>query len=396
MKKILKGVFLSILAIIIIAGSVVAYLIFHQSNPAISNRPYITDNEGSSYLAVVGEDGVTYAVVTDANGNRYAAKINSDNSIGATVGNINEQVALEDLPTNFTGDHIDEINNLDNLTGNFADVDDPSYQPSESVTQPSGNGEQGNNGNTSPNQNSNTSSPSQNPGTTSSNNTTKPNNSSSTTGSSESTKLTAYRIEKYQKIFENGTYLIEFKTDDAETGNVPVTMATKNGDLALSMTMEGIPCKMIYYAKNKETYLAMDLSSSDEFKDVKGLNNLKVYVKMTDDMFGDEKFDTDLLESMKTNFVPSKIPKDKIKVKEVKRGGQKLICESYKLSDGSEERYYFNGETFVMKEMVNSDGTSNTAYISRITTNVPDASFEIPKGYMNLSGLMGLAGLLDK
>ena len=66
------------------------------------------DPQGSSYLDVVNEEGTTYAAVTDAQGNVYAAEIKENGEIGEKVGQINEQVALSDLPTNYTGEHIDD------------------------------------------------------------------------------------------------------------------------------------------------------------------------------------------------------------------------------------------------------------------------------------------------
>ena len=54
-------------------------------------------------------------------------------------------------------------------------------------------------------------------------------------------KLEAYRIEKYQKIFTSGTYLMEITTNDPDLGDLPVTMAIKEvaaGELTATLKEE--------------------------------------------------------------------------------------------------------------------------------------------------------------
>lgn len=381
MKKILRRVFLSILAVIIIAGAVGGYYLFHGKNPTVSNHPYVTDNEGSSYLAVVGADGTTLAVVTDANGDRYAAQIKADGSIGATLGNVNEQVPADIIPTNYTGPRIDESADPNAFTGNASEIEDTTGANAPTtpdnttgVTEPSTNNAPTQNGETLPtattsptgSQNGGTTqAPATQPGTTAAPQTTAPN------------KLTAYRIAKYQQIFESGTYLMEFKTNDPDLGDTPITAAMKNGNFIIDTNIQGYTCKMLYLAKDKTTYLIID--------------DFKKYCKLPEDLMGEEDFD---MSSMMSDFASSDISNKEVKVKEVEIGGKKLICESYKLDDGSEARFYFDGETLVRRDNVNTDGTIDSTYISRITSDVPDSTFEIPKkyGYLNLDWLGALAG----
>ena len=52
-------------------------------------------------------------------------------------------------------------------------------------------------------------------------------------------------------------------------------------------------------------------------------------------------------------------------------------------------QYYFDGDTLVRLDSTGEDGVVASTYITRITTDVPDSTFEIPKGYgyLNLDWL---------
>ena len=125
MKKIIRGILLGVLALIIIGGAVLAFFLFGGKKPDVSPQPYIVDSEGTSYLAVVDEDGVTYAAVTDAVGNIYAAEVDENGNIGETKGQINDQVDAAKLPTNYTGEHIDDTADVNAFTGNAEVIDTP-------------------------------------------------------------------------------------------------------------------------------------------------------------------------------------------------------------------------------------------------------------------------------
>ena len=374
MKKIIRGVILGLLAVIIIGGSAAAYMLFHGGKPEINDQPYIVDNEGNSYLAVENKDGVTYAAVTDAVGNIYAAEIKENGEIGQTIGLINDQVSKEDLPTNFTGERIDESVDVNAFTGAAAPVvpqkgGNSKSDDTTSVSEPSRQGQtqaQGGSSNTAPTQNNPTSQQGNVPGT-----------SPSSQGNPGSNELKAYRVEKYQKIFESGQYLIEFKTSDPDLGDVPITAATKNGNVIITTTIESMSCKMLYLSKDKTTYLIID--------------DFKKYCKLPKDLMDDEDLDMGQLMS---SFASEESSSKDIKVSKAKIGGQDLICESCTNDNGTETRYYFRGETLVRMDSVSSDGAVDSTYISRFTSDVPDSTFQIPKGYgyLNLSWLEGLAG----
>lgn len=331
MKKILRRIFLCLFIIIVICAGVGVYWFTHEPDRPSNADTYFTDAQGSTYLAVVDSEGHTYAVVTDENGNRYAAEFDGTN-VGSTVGQINDDVALDDVPTNFTGEHVDITN------GN-------KYTGSVETTLP-----------------------------TLSDSTTKKDNTTTTKANSNSGKLEAYRIEKYQKIFTSGTYLMEITTNDADIGDMPVTMAIKNGNMYVKMAMSlestTMNCGMLYL-KNKDTmYLIFD--------------DWKKYCKMPEEALGEDLDMSSMLNEMGESDI------GKITVSEVEIDGQKLILESYNSTvDGSTVNYYFDDEVLVRKDNISQGGVVDSTYFNRITTDVPDSYFEIPSGYgyLNLDWL---------
>ncbi len=345
MKKILRRIFLCLLVVVVVAVGVGVYWFTHEPEEPSEAGTYLTDIQGSTYLAVVDGDGHTYAVVTDAEGNRYAAEFDGNN-IGSTVGQINDDIALDEVPTNFTGEHIDVTAGSkfegDVVTTLPTSPEEDTTKQKETTTKADGK-----NDNT-----TTTKKPDKKPG-----------------------KLEAYRIEKYQKIFTSGTYLMEITTNDPDMGDMPVTMAIKNGNMYIKMTMNidaemTMNCSMLYL-KNKDTmYLLFD--------------DWKKYSKMPESMMGEDMDMSAMLEEMNRSDI------GKITVSEVEIGGKKLILESYNSTiDGTTVNYYFDGETLVRRDDISKSGVVDSTYFNRITTDVPDSCFEIPKnyGYLNLGVL---------
>ncbi len=328
MKKILRRIFLCLLVVIVVCAGVGVYWFTHEPDRPSNADTYFTDAEGSTYLAVVDSEGHTYAVVTDENGNRYAAEFDG-NTIGSTVGQINDDIALDDVPTNFTGEHID-ITNGNKYTGDVATtlptLPDSTTKKDDTAT------------------------------------TKKPN------------KLEAYRIAKYQKIFTSGTYLMEITTNDPDIGDMPVTMAIKNGNMYVQMAMNlestTMNCGMLYLKSKDTMYLIFD--------------DWKKYCKMPEEALGEDMDMSAMLSEMGESDI------GKITVSEVEIDGKKLILESYNSTvDGSTVNYYFDGETLVRKDNISQGGVVDSTYFNRITTDVPDSYFEIPNGYgyLNLDWL---------
>ena len=383
MKKIIRGILIGLLAVVVIGGVSVWFLLFHSKKPEINTQAYVTDPQGSSYLAVVNEEGTTYAAVSDEQGNVYAAEIKENGEIGEKVGQINDQVALTDLPTNYTGEYISDSADPNAFTGKAevvtgqsttADNNDVTgvSQPSSQNTQPTQGGQNG----------QTTTSSAQQPATQGgqqTQSTTQP--TSAIPGYQEQAATTTtqaapktYRITRYQEMFKSGTYLMEFKTSDPELGDSPITAASKNGNFVIDTKIQNYKCKMLYLAKDQTTYLIID--------------DFKKYTKLPEDLMG-EDFD---MSSMMANF-GKPVDTDKIETSTVKIGDQTLYCETVQ-DDKGEMRYYFNGDTLVRIDSVNSDGSVDSTYISKLTSDVPDSMFQIPSnyGYLNLSWLEALAG----
>lgn len=395
MKKIIRGILLGLLAVIVIGGVSVWFFLFHSKKPEINTQAYVTDPQGSSYLAIVNQEGTTFAAVTDVQGNIYAAEIKENGEIGEKVGQINDQVALTDLPYNYTGEHIDDTADANAFTGsaeplpgqptqpvqpNNTDVTDVS-QPSSQNTQPTQQGGQQPTQGSQSNPTQSGRQPTQQPATqqpATQQPATQPTSAiPGYQGQAEITTTAApktYRLSRYQEMFQNGTYLMEFKTSDPELGDTPITAAAKNGNFVIDTKIQNYKCKMLYLAKDKTTYLIID--------------DFKKYTKLPADMMGDD-FD---MSSMMANFA-KEVDTSKIETSTVKIGGQTLNCETVK-DDAGEMRYYFNGDTLVRMDAVNTDGSIDSTYISRLTSDVPDSAFQIPSnyGYLNLSWLEALAG----
>ena len=348
MKKILRRVLACVL-ILLVAGIVagVRYFTYDPDRKNDDLDGYVTDDRGMTYTMVADSEGSTYVVVTDSDGNRYAAEYDGT-TVGNTVGGINSEVALEDVPTNYTGTHVDVSNDIDKFQGEVATTMPTLSQQSTTAQKQPGN--QGGNDVA----------------------TTKP-----AEPEKEDTKLKAYRIDKYQQIFKSGTYLMKITTNDDSLGDMPVTMAIKNGNMYVEMAMElegtSINCSMLYLKGKDTMYLIF--------------NDWKKYCKMPQDMMGEDMNMDELMSEMGSDDI------GKITVSEVEINGEKLILESYVSTyDGTTVNYYFQDDVLVRRDNIYSDGHVDSTFFAAITTDVPDSYFEIPKGYgyINLSFLEGL------
>ena len=349
MKKIIRGILLGLLAVIVIGGSVGAYMLFGSKGPEVEKKPTVVDAKGNTYLAVVDEDSKeTMVAVTDKDGNVYAVVTDKDGNLSSTVGNINDKVNKNDLPTNYTGSNFN-ITNTKNYDGNVV-------SDSQTTTAPASTN----------------------------------NNSGNTTTKAQPQKdeLKPYRIAYYRdNIFSGGTYLMEFTTNDESMnesiGDSPLTMATKNNNVYVSTRFQSLNCEMLM------------LAPTSNKKDAKPtiyliLDKFKIYCKMPEDTVGD---DLNVGGAMKD--FGSEIKNSDITVSKVSIDGKELICESYvSEKDGATVKYFFDGETLVRRDDVDKNGKVNSLYISKLTSEVPDSLFEIPKNYryLNMSLLEKLGG----
>ena len=362
MKKILQRIALCVV-VLVIAGIAagVRYFTYDPNMSKDESDGYVTDAKGMTYTMVADKEGSTYVVVTDAQGNRYAAEYDGV-TVGSTVGNINGEVALGDVPTNYDGPHVDVSNDINKFQGEISTTVAGGENEDISTTTSPNNAPEKDNVTT-------TKSDKTDDKVT----TTKPEKPSQSSG-----KLEAYRIEKYQKIFESGTYLMKITTNDDSLGDAPVTMAMKNGNMYVDMAVEieegkSMDCGMLYLNGKDTMYLIF--------------NDFKKYCKMPESMMGE---DMDM-ESMMGEMTPTDI--GKITVSEVELNGETLILESYTSTyDGTTVNYYFQDDVLVRRDNVYSNGQVDSTFFAVLTTDVPDSYFEIPKGYgyLNLSLLEGL------
>ncbi len=350
MKKILLRVFLVLMVFVLVVGGTAAYMLFNspeEEEVVVNRQPTMIDSSGKSHLVVVDNSGTSYAVVTDVDGNRYAAEF-SGNQIGSTVGSVNDQVALNDLPTAVTGEQVAVTNNADAYKGDVSTV--VTTAPPVTTTAPVSDVQ-----------------------TTAPVATQPVTQSTAPSGTPGAYDLVPYRIEKYEKIFVSGNYLMEITTNDPDLGETPITMAVKGGDMYIDTSIEGIKCTMLYMSSNDTMYLIFD--------------EWKKYCKLPEDLMGE---DMDI-GSMMADFDLGDI--GDVTVSQVDIGGQQLILESYtSLDDGSTINYYFNGDNLVRRDSISTAGVVDSIYISRFMSDVPDSYFEIPAGYgyLNLSWIGAL------
>lgn len=340
MKRVIGRIFLGIFAVILVGIVALAVYLFGPEKPAADVRPTLKDSDGKAYLAAVDDAGETYAVVTDAQGNRWAASF-ENGKVGETVVNVNDQFEPSDVLTEYSGPKIEETRNPNEFTGA---VESENTTKNEETT-------------TKKEDNSKDEKP----------------EIKDTTVVPQGTSSSEFKIDKYREIFAGNTYLMEFTTNDSELGETPVMCASKNGNIIIDTQIEGISCKMLYRADKDKTYLLLD--------------NYKKYSEVPQSLMGDDFNMSDL--NVMTNFGGGGSSKKEVTKSKVTIGGKTLDCESYINSDGSETRYYFDGDSLVRLDSIEPSGEVNSTFISKLTTDVPDSTFEIPSnyGYLNLSWL---------
>ncbi len=339
MKKDRKPIIL--LALVIAVASI---LCVKLTKNVKSQTLTVTDSDGMTYLAVVDQNNNVYAGVTDENGKLYGAAIDENGKVvtGDSMYYIGDYTGT--LPVNNTT--VVEINQSNAYADvNFADAD---------VSRVENNTSDGDNkgGKTDDKD--------------------KPNNAGTTSGSDKKPQEKVLLGEKYQKLFESGTYLMKFTTDDPEMP-YEVTTAFKNGNLYFDTTVEGMACQVIYLSEKKEGYMVVP--------------TLRMYCTLPEDMMADMS-STMISAEGEANAVY-----EDVETYDVVIGDKKCVAENYKYDDGTGKIYYFYNENLVRMDFVEEDGTTTVYSISAISSDVPDSYFTLPKGYMkiNLAWLMSQA-----
>ena len=221
MKKILKRVFIGLLCIIVasVAG---VWVLLSSGGKDIEDR-IVTDAAGSTYRVHVEKD-TTYAIVTDSDGKIWGADFDGD-TVGSTRVPLDGEYSLDDIPTQFTGEHVDQTANINDYMGEVNNTTANNAVPEETTAAPED-------------------------------------------------QLQVYRIQKYQDIIAGGTYMMNITMTTDGVQDPPVTMAVKNGNLYVAMEMDGMSMRMIYMAQNDTMYMLIDM--------------LKKYCEIPKDMIGED------------------------------------------------------------------------------------------------------------
>lgn len=195
------------------------------------------------------------------------------------------------------------------------------------------------------------------------------------------TDVSDYRISRYKDLFASKKFLMDMSVqDDGADISGPVKLATKNDNVYISASMEGMEAVIIYQADKNKSYML--------------LPQMKFYTEMTDDLMGGESikdmFDIDEL----TGGLNQEMEDVDITTSTKKVDGKNLYCETVKSKDGLITNYYFDGEDLVLIENLDGHESQSVMKINQLTDNVPDSLFEVPKGYvyMDLNALGGLMG----
>lgn len=80
-----------------------------------------------------------------------------------------------------------------------------------------------------------------------------------------------------------------------------------------------------------------------------------------------------------------------VKRTNVTKDGKKYVCEEYKTEDGI-TKYYYEGTDLRIIETVDSGNVTSIVEISNLSSEIDTKALEIPKGYADLTVLMGQLG----
>lgn len=187
-------------------------------------------------------------------------------------------------------------------------------------------------------------------------------------------KISGDLLAPYRKMIRSGTYLMTFKTNMEEFGNAPVTIAAKNGNTAIDSKIQGMNVRMIYLPKSGKTYLL--------------LKDMRMYSEIPASMLEGEDLD---FSAMAANMFAEN--DGAMAESTLKKDGKTYNVRSAERPDGTTIRYLFDGKKLVEVDAVNPDGSVDSTYITKLTGDVPDDMFRIPKGYgyMSLDWLEAIA-----
>ena len=197
--------------------------------------------------------------------------------------------------------------------------------------------------------------------------------SSQPSGNSGNQTAKQTRTEMYKQILATGNYTISVVMVEDGVEDMPTRMSVKNGNVSVSMEMEGMQIRMLYTAENDTTYVLLDFMS--------------MYCDVTEDMLGDD-FDFSKLSEEFDLKVSGVCTESKATFE-----GKEVICETYD-KDGKIVKYYYDSDdTLLASEEFNSDGSTTVTRFELFSASADDADFVIPSDYkyIPLSLLMNMA-----
>ena len=164
-----------------------------------------------------------------------------------------------------------------------------------------------------------------------------------------------FKIERYDAAFKSDCYYVQTQSEDMGL----TTMAVKNGNMIMQTYIDDVTMTMLYKKSDGKWYMVFD--------------SFKSYIEAPKDLFGDVTPDQltggELMDYSKVTANVEKI------------GGKYYVTETYKEKDGSVTKYYFNGNTLVRSDETSKEYGTYTTFYKKVTTNVSDSLFEIPKDY---------------
>lgn len=183
----------------------------------------------------------------------------------------------------------------------------------------------------------------------------------------------SFKLDKYKQLFASGTYSMTITTVTDGVDDVPVDFACKNGNIRMSMEMEGFPAIMIYRADNDTAYVLLEILG-------------KFYTELTEELMGEE---IDFSQATKGFTVAD----DAVITSGTGTFGGKTVTAETVVGDGKTSVFYFDANGTLLGTEVTEGGKVSVTKISNISTNVDDSLFDIPEEYkyMDLSWLMNMA-----
>ncbi len=181
--------------------------------------------------------------------------------------------------------------------------------------------------------------------------------------------LKAYRIEKYQKIFNSDEYLVRMVTQDADLGEAPVELAIKDGNLSMKASVEGMEARIVYNKKRDKAYMIID--------------SMFMYAEMSKQDL-DEMGLEEIMTGLSINNVGD------ITVTKTVYDGKNAICESYvDTASGTTVKYYFVADVLIAGETVAPDGSKEVIRFEKIESSVSSSVFDRPPlYYIDISSMM--------